>query len=138
MNTVRYENEWPCPKGEAIAKWRWGGEMGMGGPEWGWLAVTGLEEIKGAIPKVLWSQDGQLLAFVKFHIEDVPGRQGAEGFTFRVGLVRLADKQIRYCFGNVKLSQIVLKSLDSKRIEVSIDGEPKSVSIDSIKWDEAK
>lgn len=107
----------------------------MGGPEWGWLSVSGLEEIKDAVPEVAWSEDGRYLAFVKLHIEDVPNRKGAEGFSFRVGIVRLADKQIRYCLGNLKLSHIELKSISSEALAVVINGEPRSVPVSSIHWE---
>ena len=54
--------------------------MWMSGPEWGWLSIDGRDEIIGATPDdVVWSDDGQFMAFVRLHIQDVPNRQGAEG-----------------------------------------------------------
>lgn len=41
------------PDGKHIAKWRWGGEMWMSGPERGWLSVDGREEIEGAMDRNL-------------------------------------------------------------------------------------
>lgn len=106
----------------------------MSGPEWGWLVIDDQEEIKGATDDVLWSDDNQFLAFIKLHIEDVPNRQGAEGMSFRVGLVRMSDRKIRYCLGNKRLAEVKLKSITAESIAVSINGELKSLNLSSIDW----
>lgn len=122
------------PDGKHIAKWRWGGEMWMSGPEWGWLSVDGREEIEGATSDVLWSQDSLLLAFVKLHIEQVPNRQGAEGFSFRVGLMRMVDHQVRYCLGNRGLARMKLETVTQQHLGVLVDGVPTTVSLGKIRW----
>lgn len=138
MTVLPYVNEWPAPDGTLVAKWRGGGELWMSGPEWGWLAVDECEEIKGAMPEVMWSQNGQFLAFVKLHIEDVPTRQGVEGFSFRVGVMRLADRKISYCFGNSKLSPIQINSFDSECLVALIGGQEKRLPLKLINWDGAQ
>lgn len=106
----------------------------MSGPEWGYLAVDEQDEIKGSTSDFMWSEDSQFLAFVKLHVEDVPNRQGVEGLTFRVGVMRMSDSKIRYSLANKRLSEIKLMSLTSDTVTASINGEPKSVGLNSIDW----
>ena len=104
-------NNQMSPDKNHVALWRWGGEMWMSGPEWGWLAVDENEEIKGVIPEdVIWSEDSQFMAFIKLHIEDVPNRQGVEGLSFRVGVMRMSDYMVRYCLGNRQLAAYYAKN----------------------------
>lgn len=108
--------------------------MWMSGPEWGWLAIDDQAEIKGATDNILWSEDSQFVAFIRLHVEAVPNRQGAEGMSFRVGVVRMSDKNIRYCLGNKKLAEVKLKSVTSESISVFTNGEQKSFDLSSIDW----
>lgn len=51
------------PNNKHLAQWRWGGETWMSGPQWGYLSVDGMTEIKGATEDFIWSEDSQFLAF---------------------------------------------------------------------------
>ena len=126
--------EFPSPDKQLTANWRSGGEMWMSGPEWGYLSLATLPEIKGALSEILWSDDSKLLAFVKLHVEDVPSRQGAEGFSFRVGVIRMLDGHIRYCIGNKNLSEIKLLSLTTANLTLAVGGRIKSVDLRKIQW----
>jgi hypothetical protein len=126
--------QWKSPNGEHHAKWRWGGEMWMSGPEWGYLSVDGSHEFKGAAEEVIWSEDSRYLAFVVLHIEDVPNRKGAEGINFRVGILRIADWQLRYCLGNLKLSEIKLESFTGGLVTALVNGNSKQIQVDKVQW----
>ncbi len=128
---------WKSPNGMHMAKWKYGGEMWMSGPEWGYLAVDGAREFKGATEEVLWSEDSNFLAFVILHIEDVPNRKGAEGFSFRVAVLRMADGVLRYCLGNLRLSEIKLKTFSGGHLAVEVNGEPRQVHVENIQWESA-
>lgn len=129
-------NERMSPDKKHVVKWRWGGEMWMSGPEWGWLTVDENEEIKGVTPEdVIWSEDSQFMAFVKLHIEDVPNRQGVEGLSFRVGVMRMADYTVRYCFGNRQLSELKLQTITPQLLTVSVNGELRTIELGKVEWD---
>jgi hypothetical protein len=109
--------------------------MWMSGPEWGWLSIDGRDEIHGATPDdVVWSADGDFLAFVRLHVQDVPNRQGAEGMNYKVGIVRLADYSVRYCLGNHGLADVKVHSLSSRSLAATINGEPRTVQLDKLNW----
>lgn len=127
--------EWVSPDKSRVAKWRSGGELWMSGPEWGWLAIAENFEMKGALPEVVWSDEGDFLAFVKLHIEDVPTRQGVEGYSFRIGILRISDFALRYCGGNRKLSLLSLKSMTKQSLVVSVEGKDMSLDLKKIRWD---
>lgn len=128
--------EYISPNEKHIAKWRWGGEMWMSGPEWGYLAIGESHEIKGATSDVLWSPSSDFIAFVKLHIDDVPNRKGAEGMSFRIAVIRISDFRLRYFLGNKRLSDIKLVSLNSKSLEVSVNGEKRSIDLGGVDWGE--
>lgn len=129
-------NNQMSPDKNHVALWRWGGEMWMSGPEWGWLAVDENEEIKGVIPEdVIWSEDSQFMAFIKLHIEDVPNRQGVEGLSFRVGVMRMSDYMVRYCLGNRQLAELKLQTITTKSLPVSVNGKLKTIDLGKIEWD---
>jgi len=106
----------------------------MSGPQWGFLSLEKGAEVEGALPEIMWSPDSQFIAFVKLHIESVPNRQGAEGFSFRVCIMRLADHQLRYCLGNVKLAEVKLQYFTADAVSVLVNGQPKEVSLNSVQW----
>ncbi|MGO4377531.1 hypothetical protein [Pseudoduganella sp. RAF53_2] len=106
----------------------------MSGPQGGWLAIGEGLEIKGALPEVLWSEDGDFLAFVKLHIEDVPTRQGVEGYSFRVGVVRISDFALRYCGGHRKLTTLSLKSMTKHSLTVWVEGQEAPIDLEKIHW----
>jgi hypothetical protein len=128
------EVQWTSPDKNHVAKWRWGGELWMSGPEWGWLAIGEGLEIKGALPEVLWSDDGAFLAFVKLHIEDVPTRQGVEGYSFRIGVLRISDFALRYCGGNRKLTALSLRSMTKQFLTVAVEGHETPIDLEKIHW----
>ena len=109
--------------------------MWMSGPEWGWLSIDGRDEIIGATPDdVVWSDDGQFMAFVRLHIQDVPNRQGAEGINYKIGIVRLADYAVRYCLGNHSLADVKVQGVSSHSLSAMINGEPRVVQIGKVDW----
>ena len=108
--------------------------MWMSGPAWGYLSVDDAHEFKGASDEIIWSAGSQYLAFVTLHIEDAPNRKGAEGINFRVGLLRISDWQLRYCLGNLKLSEIKLSSFSEGLLMVLVNGKPKQIQADKIQW----
>ncbi|MCY1312861.1 hypothetical protein D9M70_633280 [compost metagenome] len=111
--------------------------MWMSGPEWGYLTVDGIHEYKGAAPLALWSDDSKYLAFVVLHIQDVPNRKGAEGFTYRVAILRLSDFQRRVCLGNHKLAKVGLESFHGGVLTLSVSGRPHQIRVESIEWESA-
>lgn len=127
-------DEWVSPDKKHTAKWRWGGEMWMSGPEWGYLSIANKIEIKGVLPEVVWSENSDFLAFVKLHIEDVPTRQGAEGMSFRVGVLRTSDFSVHYCLGNRKLAAVKLRSITPQSVTVLVNGKEKTISLENIRW----
>lgn len=109
--------------------------MWMSGPEWGWLSIDGRDEIFGSTPDdIVWSDDGQFLAFVRLHIQDVPNRQSAEGINYKVGIVRLADYSVRYCLGNHGLADVKVQSFSSHSLAVILNGVPRTIQLDKLKW----
>ena len=110
--------------------------MWMSGPEWGYLTIDESKVIKGATSDVIWSPDSAFVAFVKLHIDDAPNRQGSEGMSFRVAVVRVSDFQLRYFVGNKRLAVIKLVSLSSNSLEISIDDEQRSIDLGAVKWGE--
>lgn len=106
----------------------------MSGPEWGWLEIGEGMEIEAALPEVLWSDDGAFLAFVKLHIQDVPTRQGVEGYSFQIGVLRISDFAHRYCGGDRKLTALSLKSMTKQFLTVSVDGEETRIDLGKIQW----
>lgn len=122
------------PDGKHTATWRWGGEMWMSGPEWGYLAVDGNEEIKGASDKILWSEDSQYLAFVHLNVQNIPNNRGAEGMHFRVGILKFPERKIHYCMGNLNLSEIMLNAFCGKSLSVSVNGADREIMLNDIQW----
>lgn len=106
----------------------------MSGPQWGFLSLGEAPEVEGALPEIMWSPDSQFIAFVKLHIESVPNRQGAEGFGFRVCIMRLADHQLRHCLGNVKLAEVKIQHFTAETISVLVNGQLKEITLSSIQW----
>jgi hypothetical protein len=127
-------DEWKSPDGKHVAKWRWGGEMWMSGPEWGFLSIDDSPERKGAAPELIWSDDSNFLAFVELHIDDVPNRKGAEGMTYRICVLRLSDGAHRLCVGNRKLAEIKLSSFSNNVITALINDVPQLISIEKLQW----
>lgn len=80
----------------------------MGGPQWDYVSVNGGAEIRCLFADVIWSGDSVFVAFVEWHVEDVPNRQGMEGMTSRVSVHRLSDGQRRSFLGNVGLALVQL------------------------------
>lgn len=113
--------------------------MWMGGPEWGWISIDGRDEICGATPDdVIWSDDGQFMAFVRLDIHDVPGRQGVEGINYKIGIVRLADHTVRYCLGNHGLAKLKVQNLTGEVLNATVDGESRVLPMTRIEWPVAK
>jgi hypothetical protein len=74
------------------------------------------------------------MAFIKLHIEDVPNRQGVEGLSFRVGVMRMSDYMVRFCFSNRQLSELKLHTITTKSLSVSVNGELKTIDVSKIEW----
>jgi hypothetical protein len=106
----------------------------MSGPEWGYLTIDGRSEPKRALSEAIWSDDSEYLAFVALHIEDVPNRKGAEGYSFRVGVMRISDSTLRYCVGNRGLTNIELVSFLNEQLSVRVDGMTKLIPLETIRW----
>jgi hypothetical protein len=107
----------------------------MSGPEWGYLSLGKGTEIKGALPEILWSPDSKFLAFVQWHIQDVPNRKGAEGYSFRVAILRIVDRRLRYVLGNMKLASVKLRGLTAEELLLSINDQPKAISLAKVNWE---
>lgn len=107
----------------------------MSGPEWGWLTIENNLEVKGAFAEVIWSENSEFLAFITWHVEDVPTRQGIEGYNFRIGVVRMSDLSLRYCGGNRNLSIQSLHSMTNRTVTVIVGGKQKIIDLEKIEWD---
>lgn len=107
----------------------------MSGPEWGYLSVDGSEELKGALPQVVWSDDCGYLACPVLHIDDVPNRKGAEGFSFRVLILRLSDGARRYGLGNNQLSPVKIKEFHDGCVTILVAGSERRIEIGKMRWD---
>ena len=121
--------KWKSPNGVHLAKWKWGGEMWMSGPEWGYLSVDGMNEFKGAASEAIWSEDSKYLAFVSINIEDVPNRKGTEGMSYRVAILRIEDGILRYCLGNLRLSRIKLESFTNGCLTAIVNGNQRQTGL---------
>lgn len=128
-------NEWKSPDGRHLAQWTWGGEMWMSGPEWGHLRVDGVQVSERAAPQALWSDDARYLAFVDLHIQDVPTRQGAEGMSYRVVVLRLADFQRRVSPSRQQLAKLSLLSFHGGTLTVSVNAERRQLQMDNLAWE---
>ncbi|WP_265215829.1 hypothetical protein [Herbaspirillum lusitanum] len=127
--------KWISPNNQYQAQWRGGGELGMSGPEWGWLTIENSLKVKGAFAEIIWSENSEFLAFVKWHIQDVPTRQGVEGYSFRIGVVRMSDLSLRYCGGNGYPPTLSLHSMTNRAVTVIVEGQQKIINLEKIEWD---
>lgn len=122
------------PNGRHQVKRRWGGELGMGGPEWDYISVNGGAEFRCLSSNVIWSDDSEYVAFVEWHVDDLPNRQGVEGMTSRVMVHRLSDGMHRSFLGNSGLACVELLGLVDGKLSLLVNGQKKEIHITQANW----
>lgn len=122
------------PNGKHYVRRRVGGELGMGAPQWGYISVNDGAELRCLSSDVIWSEDSEFVAFVEWHVDDVPNRKGAEGMTSRVLVHRLSDGHRRSFLGNVGLARVKLLGFSEGNLSLLVNGERREIQIAKANW----
>jgi hypothetical protein len=130
------ELESRSPDDRHRARWHEGGELGMGGPEWGFLELDDNAPFRLALPEFKWSEDSAYFAFVFLHDEHVTTRQGIEGLSFKIRIVRLCDGQVRHVTGSRDLAQVSFKEFDSHHLIFTVTNHDHMVILGQLNWTE--
>lgn len=109
----------------------------MSGPEWGFLELDDSSPFKFALPEFRWSTDSVYIAFVYIHDEHVTTRQGIEGLTFKIRIVRLRDGQVRHVTASRNLNQVKLTEFDGHRLIFRIAEEKQTIILEKLNWSAA-
>ncbi|CAN7739195.1 hypothetical protein LJR084_006525 [Variovorax sp. LjRoot84] len=128
------EQQSTSPDGRHQLKRRRGGELAMSGPQWDYLSVNGGAEFRCFSSDVVWSDDSKFVAFVEWHIEDMPNRKGSEGMTSRVVVQRLCDGQHRRFLGNAGLAGVELLGFLDGKLSLLVNGERRELQIEKADW----
>lgn len=130
------EDERTSPDGQHRAKWYGGGELWMSGPEWGFLEIDGRTPFRGALPEFRWSTDSAYFAFVYIHDEHVTTRQGIEGVSFKIRIVRLCDGQVRHVTASRDLLPVALTEFDSHHLTFVVANRSHTAILGQLNWTE--
>ena len=125
------------PDGKHCAKWYGGGELWMGGPEWGFVELDGSVPFRLALPELKFSADSAYFAFVFVHDEHLTTRQGIEGLSFKIRIVRLCDGQVRHLTGSRDLAPVSLMEFDSHHLTFTVANRGHRATLGLLNWTEA-
>jgi hypothetical protein len=128
------ELESRSPDGKHRAKWYGSGELWMSGPEWGFLELDDSTPCRLALPEFKWSVDSAYFAFVYVHDEHVTTRQGIEGLSLKIRIVRLCDGQVRHLTGSRDLAPVSLTEFDSHHLTFTVANHRHTAILGQLNW----
>lgn len=134
MKAQAMTHESRSPDGKHSARWYVAGELWMSGPEWGVLELDDSEPFRFALSEFKWSADSAYFAFVFIHDEQVTTRQGIEGLSFKIRIVRLCDGQVRHLTGSRHLAPVTLTEFDGHRLVFRSGDQSHTVILDQLNW----
>jgi hypothetical protein len=108
----------------------------MGGPEWGFLELDDSAPFRLALPEFKWSADSAYFAFVFVHDEHVTTRQGIEGLSFKIRVVRLFDGQVRHLTGSRDLAPVSLTEFDTHHLTFTVANHRHTSILGQLNWTE--
>lgn len=106
----------------------------MSGPEWGFIELDDTAPFKFALPEFKWSSDSAYFAFIYIHDEHVTTRQGVEGLSSKIRIVRLSDGQVRHVTGSRNLGRVKLIEFDDCHLIFKIAEKNQTVVLKQLNW----
>lgn len=120
------------PNNKYSIEFEWKGELCMSGPEHGIMTIDSELEIKGAQPSVVFSNDGELMAFPAIKFPPNPRDLPSSGIG--ITIVNLGSKVVRHISGNKGFADYKLEKIEGNKIYCLRNGSPESYDISKIKW----
>ena len=125
------------PDGKILASFEWGGEMGMGGPEWGTVRLSTGVVVNHAQPSAVFSADSQFLAVPVWELpaEGIDSPQAFYNSSIRIAIVKLQNGTIRHVGKHMRYPEVTISSVSEKEVEYSVDGQRTKVNVENVQWE---